>query len=157
MALTYTETLSLDEQIAHHRNMIVCFTRMAENARNDNLRDFYDNLTEDHRKKLAKVEAKIRKEDGNTAKKYRKKPVVVEAFRWTGDRYQIDDPEWVVNAIESGYIVIVKKAEDFNPRLKIITIEGTMEAEPGDYIIRGVNGEIYPCKPDIFEKTYEEV
>ena len=61
MALTYTETLPLDEQITHHRNMIICFTRMAENARDDSLRDFYDKLTEDHRKKLAKVEAKMRK------------------------------------------------------------------------------------------------
>ena len=41
--------------------------------------------------------------------------------------------------------------------LRIGTLEGTMTAQLGDYIIRGVNGEFYPCKPDIFEKTYEEV
>ena len=44
-----------------------------------------------------------------------------------------------------------------NPVLKIETLEGTMEASEGDYIIKGVNGEFYPCKPDIFEKTYELV
>lgn len=41
--------------------------------------------------------------------------------------------------------------------LYIETLEGVMHAEPGDYIIKGVNGEFYPCKPDIFEKTYERV
>ena len=41
--------------------------------------------------------------------------------------------------------------------LKIETLEGVMNASVGDYIIKGVNGEYYPCKPDIFEKTYEEV
>ena len=44
-----------------------------------------------------------------------------------------------------------------NPYIKIETLEGTMKASVGDYIIKGVNGEFYPCKPDIFEKTYEEV
>lgn len=44
-----------------------------------------------------------------------------------------------------------------NPVLKIETLEGGMNASVGDYIIKGVNGEYYPCKPDIFEKTYEEV
>lgn len=43
------------------------------------------------------------------------------------------------------------------PTLRIGTLEGTMTAQLGDYIIRGINGEFYPCKPDIFEKTYEEV
>lgn len=42
-------------------------------------------------------------------------------------------------------------------KLLIETLEGTMEASQGDYIIKGINGEFYPCKPDIFEKTYEEV
>lgn len=44
-----------------------------------------------------------------------------------------------------------------NPYMYIETLEGTMKASVGDYIIKGVNGEFYPCKPDIFEKTYEEV
>lgn len=44
-----------------------------------------------------------------------------------------------------------------NPVIKIETLEGVMKASVGDYIIKGVNGEFYPCKPDIFNKTYEEV
>ena len=47
--------------------------------------------------------------------------------------------------------------DKYNPYIKIETLEGTMKASVGDYIIKGVNGEFYPCKPDIFEKTYEEV
>jgi len=43
------------------------------------------------------------------------------------------------------------------PQLEIKTLEGTMCADIGDYIIKGVNGEFYPCKPDIFEKIYEKV
>lgn len=57
--------------------------------------------------------------------KYRKKPIVVEAIKWTGDN--------------------VKEISKF------------MEASMGDYIIKGVQGEFYPCKPDIFQKTYEEL
>lgn len=88
--------------------------------------------------------------------KYRKKPVVIEAFKWTGGRDQIEDPEWACAAIRSGKIQIT------NPRIgqftmQITTLEGTMTALPGDFIIQGVHGEIYPCKPDIFEKTYERV
>lgn len=44
-----------------------------------------------------------------------------------------------------------------NPYIPVETLEGTMRASVGDYIIKGVNGEFYPCKPDIFEKTYEKV
>ena len=79
------------------------------------------------------------------AKKYRKKPVVVEAIQWTGKN--LDD---VIKFNVNGQW---KKGED----LKIFTLEGVMKANIGDYIIKGVKGEFYPCKPDIFEKTYEEV
>ena len=51
----------------------------------------------------------------------------------------------------------VNYADPENPVLKIETLEGVMKASVGDYIIKGVNGEFYPCKPDIFQKTYEEV
>lgn len=85
--------------------------------------------------------------------KYRKKPVVIEAFRWTGDQDQTEDPIWICEAIRSGQVT-------FNyPEcvMLINTLEGQMIASRGDYIIRGVQGEIYPCKPDIFLATYEEV
>lgn len=82
---------------------------------------------------------------------YRKKPVVIEAFRWTGGPDQTEDPEWIIEAIRDGKIT-------FDAGLMFIeTLEGVHRAVPGDYIIRGIAGEIYPCKPDIFEQTYEPV
>ena len=79
--------------------------------------------------------------------KYRKKPVVIEAFKWGTDKV----PEWWI-----------EKSKDFmvltaTGSVMIPTLEGTHEAKVGDYIIQGVQGEIYPCKPDIFEKTYDAV
>jgi hypothetical protein len=93
--------------------------------------------------------------------KYRKKPVVIEAIRWDGRESSIaklflfmgelphapDDPH-IVTGI------------GFTPpdgNVYIPTLEGTMTASPGDWIIKGVKGEFYPCKPDIFEATYEAV
>ena len=86
--------------------------------------------------------------------KYVKKPVVIEAFQWTGDEQQIEDPIWIVEAIKKGDVYF------FNPgcpnvEMMIYTLEGWMCASRGDFIIQGVNGEIYPCKPYIFEKTYD--
>ena len=86
---------------------------------------------------------------------YRKKPVVIEAFQ-----YGIDNrPDWfnekvVTNEIMT-FIGYQEKVEDYFCAIK--TLEGVMKAEHGDYIIKGVLGEIYPCKPDIFEMTYELV
>lgn len=86
--------------------------------------------------------------------KYRKKPVVIEALKWTGK-----------NLKEIQEFCTYSKYEDveigFNAppmtekRLIIITLEGLMNADKGDFIIKGVKGEFYPCKPDIFELTYE--
>ena len=88
--------------------------------------------------------------------KYRKKPVVIEAFKWTGGIDQLEDPEWIVEEIEKGNVWIYSPFTE-PTTMKIATLEGVMTAQIGDYIIQGVNGEIYPCKPDIFEKTYEVV
>lgn len=82
---------------------------------------------------------------------YRKKPVVIEAFQWTGDVSQTEDPKWIVDAIKTGKVIVEKNL------VQIETLEGVMEAKSGDWIIKDVKGEIYPCKPDIFEATYEEV
>lgn len=79
--------------------------------------------------------------------KYRKKPVVIEAIQWTGKKSWCD--AW--------NFIPYKKYEIEGECLLIKTLEGTMRASPGDYIICGVNGEYYPCKPYIFEKTYEKV
>ena len=82
---------------------------------------------------------------------YRKKPVVVRAFLLAKDLDQEGYPDWFVAAIKSDRVKNV--ANGFS----IETLEGAMIAQWGDYIIRGVLGEIYPCKFDIFEMTYEEV
>ena len=84
--------------------------------------------------------------------KYRKKPVVVEAVRFRG--YYNGFPRWAWDAITSTSAEMgdVEKSCCF-----IRTLEGEMRCNYGDWLIRGVNGEVYPCKPDIFEKTYEAV
>lgn len=86
--------------------------------------------------------------------KYRKKPVVIEAFKWTGGPDQEEDPVWIVEAIKEGEVWF-KNIGTPDAQLCIETLEGTMSASVGDYIIKGVKGELYPCKPDIFEATYE--
>lgn len=87
--------------------------------------------------------------------KYRKKPIVIEAFRWTGDEHQIEDPDWACIAIAEGLMGFVDVG---TPKvcLQIKTLEGVMTANRGDWIIKGIKGELYPCKPDIFEATYEK-
>lgn len=84
--------------------------------------------------------------------KYRKKPVVIEAiqFKDNADTIQI-----ISEFLDSGFCV--DYSEPQKPVIKIATLEGVMAANVGDYIIKGVKGEFYPCKPDIFEKTYEKV
>lgn len=84
--------------------------------------------------------------------KYRKKPIVVEAVRWTGDNGK---------EIEAfcGADVMFGTIYEPDPVCVacICTLEGKMYARPGDYIIKGVKGECYPCKANIFEETYEVV
>ena len=84
------------------------------------------------------------------AKKYRKKPVVIEAMQLTKDN-TVD----VLTFCNNRGNIVASNEDDMG--LSILTLEGTMTANIGDYIIRGVKGEFYPCKPDIFEQTYEEV
>lgn len=76
--------------------------------------------------------------------KYRKKPVVIEAFKWTEEEVT----QWWKD--HPGIQIEVGTCTALIP-----TLEGVMRASPGDFIIQGVKGEIYPCKPDIFEATYE--
>lgn len=85
--------------------------------------------------------------------KYRKKPVVIDAFQWTGGPDQTEDPAWITGAILHGDVGFDRDRKS----LWIRTLEGTMTAFVGDWIIRGVMGEIYPCKPDIFAANYEPV
>lgn len=85
--------------------------------------------------------------------KYRKKPVVIEAFRYGFDKI----PEWGMEAKRQGILTPYSQFGGEVMYCEIKTLEGTMRGEGGDYIIQGVNNEIYPCKPDIFHKTYDKV
>lgn len=87
--------------------------------------------------------------------KFRKKPVVVDAIRFTGKESFPAILEWADYKVEAAS----HKSDDGEriPIVEIQTLEGTMTALPGDWIIRGVKGELYPCKADIFAATYEAV
>ena len=79
---------------------------------------------------------------------YRKKPVVIEAIQWTGTVASWDEVCEFLPVPEKGHGIE-------SDTVVIHTLEGDMRASVGDWIIRGVKGEVYPCKPDIFEATYE--
>jgi hypothetical protein len=87
--------------------------------------------------------------------KFKKKPVVIDAVEYAGNgnlhhRYAHRVPEWLFAALEKG--------DAFGGpggSLLINTLEGQHRADAGDWIIRGIKGELYPCKPDIFASTYD--
>ena len=85
--------------------------------------------------------------------KFRKKPVVVEAIRYRPHK----NCRAVSAFLGQPHDQKACKNGPISPKWTIHTLEGEMECSPGDWIIRGVNGEFYPVKPDIFEKTYEAV
>ena len=101
--------------------------------------------------------------------KFRKKPVVIDAvlyngWEWVDDVHtpmfdgSFEGPEWLADAqaldeSEAGAVFLDLDSEQ--PELTIVTLEGNHLARVGDWIIRGIAGELYPCKPDIFEATYE--
>lgn len=87
---------------------------------------------------------------------FRKKPIVVEAIRCRDamhymERCWVKLPKWLADAHEKGGVVQTPAG------IYLPTLEGLMLAQPDDWIICGVKGEVYPCKPDIFEQTYEAV
>ena len=90
--------------------------------------------------------------------KYRKKPVIIEAVQFNGfnkENGQVDlseRPEWLISEFGKKVIFFDKRNT-----LTIKTLEGNMTVNIGDWIIKGVNEELYPCKPNIFEQTYELV
>jgi len=88
--------------------------------------------------------------------KYRKKPVVIEAFQY-GLTDKSDLPLWAKDAMSRDLIKPFSQYGGSVRWAEIETLEGTMRANVGDYIIKGVKGEFYPCKPDVFEMTYELV
>jgi hypothetical protein len=94
--------------------------------------------------------------------KYRKKPVVIEAVEWKGDNLK-NVYEFMGQEVDfKGDWRIQDRFHELQRDkclngLSIDTLEGAMKADLGDYIIKGIKGEIYPCKPDIFKQTYEKV
>lgn len=96
--------------------------------------------------------------------RFRKRPVVVEAFQMTKERRMdnTDWPAWLGEAWNGerdaeGTLQRIDATAPLPDHLEIVTLEGKHRVSWGDWIIRGVNGEIYPCKPDIFAATYEAV
>ena len=79
--------------------------------------------------------------------KYRKKPIVIEAIQYNGN-----NKREIYHFVFGGVIISI-----IENRIKIPTLEGDMWVDIGDWIIKGIHGEFYPCKPDIFKKTYEIV
>lgn len=87
--------------------------------------------------------------------KYRKRPVEIEAFRLGIDYI----PDWFMDRVTTKDVILRPGPVPAIGTITadINTLEGVMRADYGDFIIQGVEGEIYPCKPDIFVKTYEKV
>lgn len=89
--------------------------------------------------------------------KYRKKPVVIEAVQYKGCRFGVcqwsEYPKWVSEAFEHEHLFLTEVEEE----LYVQSLEEDHHVSAGDYIIRGIKGELYTCKPDIFELTYETV
>ena len=83
--------------------------------------------------------------------RFRKKPVEIEAVYYGGEAFKNDAPKWLFEALGDGTL----RFNGEGTGVEIKTLEGVMIASPGDWIIRGIVGEIYPCKPDIFAKTYD--
>lgn len=89
------------------------------------------------------------------AQKYRSKPVEIEATRWDGSADEaIAIIDWMDEYDAEGWVEPVR---DGGFTMSIGTLEGVMTASPGDFIIKGLRNEFYPCKPDVFEQKYEAV
>lgn len=83
--------------------------------------------------------------------RFRKKPVVIEAYQFRNLVGEDTRPGWLLNAVDNGTVAYHASTQT----LLIQTLEGPLTAQIGDWIIQGVKGELYPCKPDIFDATYE--
>lgn len=80
--------------------------------------------------------------------KFKRKPVIIEALQWNGSEDRLDE----ILKFAKGFVISCVGQE-----LAIYTLEGRMIANNGDWIIKGIKGEFYPCKPDIFEASYDRV
>jgi hypothetical protein len=89
-------------------------------------------------------------------KRFRKRPVVIEAMQYNGNNGSLLR-DWSYGEVIESPIAEPTETDKDGRYVQVKTLEGVMCGLVGDWIIKGVNGEFYPCKPDIFEKTYEEV
>jgi uncharacterized protein affecting Mg2+/Co2+ transport len=87
--------------------------------------------------------------------KFRKKPVVIEAIQYHGNGEELR--LWSNGIVVESPVLEPSEDDPSGEYVQIQTLEGCMIGNKFDWIIKGVNGEFYPCKPDIFEKTYEKV
>ena len=88
--------------------------------------------------------------------RYRKKPVVIDAVQWTG-KNQREMFDFLTNSTDEPMGISGDNFQTYGGQLVIKTLEGNHNADPGDMIIKGIAGEFYPCKPEIFTATYELV
>lgn len=93
-------------------------------------------------------------ETGGAGVKYRAKPVVIYAWQYIHSRW-LEFPDWVGQALIDRKIEVNTFSQ--RPELLVKTLEGTMSCEEGAWIIRGLEGELYPCKDSVFRAKYEEV
>ena len=95
-------------------------------------------------------------------KQYVKKAIPIFAFKYDGDLFlsngEENAPYWAIEAYNEGVLYYYdSQYESYTRTLKIKTLEGDMHCSVGDYIIKGIHGELYPCRADIFEESYVEV
>lgn len=89
--------------------------------------------------------------------KYGRKPKIIEAFKFIGGKQQMKYPAWIEDEIKKGNIYEIGDSINGITALKIEYPKGVITADRGDYIVQGEKGQIGPCKPDIFDKIYEDV
>ena len=91
---------------------------------------------------------------------YRKRPVAVQAVRFTLEDLEERCPAWLKEDLKEGIVFYrfdIVGDHDWKMEWFVKTLEGEHKITPGDYLIRGIKGELYPCKPDIFKETYDSV
>lgn len=82
--------------------------------------------------------------------KYRKKPIIIDAWEWDETKETFNK----IGCVSMGSSGHIERPDEMT-NLRILTLEGTMRVDKGDFIIKGIKGEYYPCKPDIFKLTYD--
>lgn len=93
----------------------------------------------------------------NHIESYRKKPVAIEAYQWDGSAKSAQEiGKWIAGCEDNTHTFFLETFAGEVTSVYIRTLEGDMTVDLGDFVIKGVEGEFYPCKPEIFKKTYEE-